>query len=86
LLSENDCWCLWIGENPPQGERLVALGSDPKAVAARLYATLHEADDAGAVRIVVAGLPSDVAWAAVADRLRRAAVTQSASEMDAGKK
>jgi hypothetical protein len=51
-----------------------------------LYAALHEADDAGAVRIVVAGLPSDVAWAAVADRLRRAAVKQSASVMDAGKK
>ena len=85
-ISENDCWCLWIGDNPPQGEQVVALGSDPKAVAARLYAALHEADDAGAVRIVVAGLPSDVAWAAVADRLRRAAVTQSASVMDAGKK
>jgi hypothetical protein len=51
-----------------------------------LYAALHEADNAGAGRIVVSGLPSTNAWAAVSDRLRRAAVMKPASEMDAGKK
>lgn len=85
-ISEKDVWCLWIGDNPPHGERVVALGVSPKAVAARLYAALHEADDAGAVWIVVAGLPSDAAWSAVADRLRRAAVTKPASVMAVGKK
>lgn len=85
-IAEKDVWCLWIGDNPPHGERLVALGVTPKTVAVRLYAALHEADDAGAVRIVVAGLPSDAAWSAVADRLRRAAVTKPASVMVVGKK
>jgi len=84
-LSENSCWCLWIGDNAPQGERAVALGADPKTVAARLYAALHEADDAGAGRIIVIGLPLGSAWVAIADRLRRAAVTKSASVIDAGK-
>lgn len=86
MTSASDVWCFWIGDNPPQGERVVTLGSDPKTVAARLYAALHEADNAGAGRIVVSGLPSTNAWAAVSDRLRRAAVTKPASEMDAGKK
>ncbi|MFM2222883.1 MAG: hypothetical protein RLZZ78_1140 [Armatimonadota bacterium] len=86
LLSDDGVWLLWMGENPPQGERVVALGMDPKAVAARLYAAMHQADDAGARRIVVAGLPTGPAWVAVADRLRRAAVTKPAGVMDSGKK
>jgi NADPH-dependent 2,4-dienoyl-CoA reductase/sulfur reductase-like enzyme len=46
-------------------------------------------DDVKQRRVVVVGGGAAgmlAAWAAVADRLRRAAVTQSASVMDAGKK
>jgi L-threonylcarbamoyladenylate synthase len=38
-----------------------------------LYGTLHELDDAAVDAIVVQAVPSDDAWAAVADRLHRAA-------------
>jgi len=55
---------------------MLPLGVQPKEVAAKLYAGLHLADDAGAQRIVIAGLPNGADWAAVADRLRRAAVTK----------
>ena len=74
-MSGADVWLLWIGENPPMGERILPLGVRPKEVATKLYAGLHLADDAGAKRIVIAGLPNGADWAAVADRLRRAAVT-----------
>ena len=76
VMSAPDVWTFWIGENPPVGERVVLLGEQPKVVAAKLYACLHQADDAGAKRIVIAGLPNGAEWAAVADRLCRAAVTK----------
>jgi len=75
-MSDPDVWTFWIGDNPPVGERVVPLGEQPKVVATKLYAGLHQADDAGAKRIVIAGLPIGAEWAAVADRLRRAAVTK----------
>ena len=75
-MSGTDVWLLWIGEYPPMGERILPLGVQPKEVATKLYACLHQADDAGAKRIVIAGLPNGADWAAVADRLRRAAVTK----------
>lgn len=73
-MSGTNVWLLWIGQNPPMGERILPLGVQPKEVAAKLYAGLHLADDAGAQRIVIAGLPNGADWAAVTDRLRRAAV------------
>lgn len=75
-MSGTDVWLLWIGENPPIGERILPLGVQPKVVAATLYACLHQAEDAGAKQIVIAGLPNGANWAAVTDRLRRAAVTK----------
>ena len=75
-MSDPDVWTFWIGDNPPVGERVVPLGEQPKVVATKLYTGLHQADDAGAKRIVIAGLPIGAEWAAVADRLRRAAVTK----------
>jgi L-threonylcarbamoyladenylate synthase len=49
------------------------MPADPAGYAARLYAVLHQLDDAGLDRIVVS-LPTDAEeWAAVRDRLRRAA-------------
>jgi len=79
-------WLLWIGANAPRGDCVLDLGEDPKAVAVRLYAALHQADDAGAKRIVIAGLPDGAGWAAVADRVRRAATESPGVESGMGKK
>jgi L-threonylcarbamoyladenylate synthase len=49
------------------------LPSDPADYAAALYATLHELDALGVVRILVERPPETDAWAAVRDRLSRAA-------------
>jgi len=49
------------------------LPADPEGYARGLYAALRELDQAGADLIVVEDIPSDAAWTAVADRLRRAA-------------
>lgn len=49
------------------------LPRDPQKYARRLFATLHELDDAGVGAIVVERVPDDEAWCAVADRLARAA-------------
>lgn len=46
---------------------------DAEAFARALYAELHRCDQAGAEWIVVEAVPDDPAWAAIADRLRRAA-------------
>ena len=60
---------------PPASERLVwrQLGNRPAEYGRALYATLRELDRAGAVRILVEAVPGDEPWAAIADRLRRAA-------------
>jgi L-threonylcarbamoyladenylate synthase len=55
-------------------EPRAVLPGDPIAYAAALYAALYRLDDAGCAEIVAAAVPTDQpAWAAVADRLRRAA-------------
>lgn len=46
---------------------------DPEVYAAELYARLHQLDDAGAEVIVATWPPDRPEWAAVRDRLRRAA-------------
>jgi L-threonylcarbamoyladenylate synthase len=61
----------------PAGVRGVLLPLDAEVVAARLYALLHELDDAGFARIIVERPPEGEAWMAVRDRLGRA----SAKEM-----
>jgi L-threonylcarbamoyladenylate synthase len=48
------------------------LPADPVGYAHDLYAALREMDQAGVSLIAVEALPEDPAWAAVADRLRRA--------------
>jgi L-threonylcarbamoyladenylate synthase len=56
-----------------EGLKIVLMPAQPAAFAARLYAELHQADAQGWRHLVVA-LPSEVeAWAAVRDRLERAA-------------
>lgn len=57
--------------NPPP--HVIAMPADPDAYARRLYAALHEADAMGAVAIVIEMPPATSVWAAVRDRLARAA-------------
>jgi L-threonylcarbamoyladenylate synthase len=49
------------------------MPDDPDGYAARLYAVLHEADDAGCDVLLVDRVPGGTSWAAVRDRLERAA-------------
>jgi L-threonylcarbamoyladenylate synthase len=51
----------------------IVMPPEPAGYAARLYAALHELEDAGVERIVVSAPPDTSCWAAVHDRLRRAA-------------
>lgn len=66
---------LLLFEDTPAPEGVVRrLPRDPARYAAALYATLHELEDApGVATILVEPPPSDAAWAAVWDRLERAA-------------
>jgi L-threonylcarbamoyladenylate synthase len=57
----------------PHGAEVRFMPADPVAYAAQLYAVLHELDDAGVERILVALPPDEEAWLAIRDRLRRAA-------------
>ena len=52
---------------------LETMPPDPGRYAARLYAALHALDDAGCRLILVESPPADAAWAALRDRLARAA-------------
>jgi L-threonylcarbamoyladenylate synthase len=56
----------------PAGVTVLQLSPDPTAVAAQLYAALHQLDDAAVERIVVELPPDAEEWLAVRDRLRRA--------------
>ena len=49
------------------------MPADPNAYAARIYAALHELDDAHVTYIIVDDLPENEDWLALRDRLRRAA-------------
>jgi L-threonylcarbamoyladenylate synthase len=53
--------------------RLLTLPVEPRAYAARLYAALHELEAAGVTAIVIQRPPASSDWAAVIDRLQRAA-------------
>jgi L-threonylcarbamoyladenylate synthase len=62
----------------PEGVRGIRLPLNPEAVATRLYALLHELDDAGFERIIMERPPEGEAWMAVRDRLRRASAQEPA--------
>lgn len=49
------------------------MPKEPAAYAQKLYAALRELDSAGCERILIEAPPQDDSWAAVRDRLRRAA-------------
>jgi hypothetical protein len=56
------------------GARITAMPTDPAIYSALLYAVLHDLDEAGVDRIVVAMPPHREEWLAVHDRLWRAAL------------
>jgi L-threonylcarbamoyladenylate synthase len=60
---------------PVASDQLVwrQLGKRPAEYGRALYAALRELDRVGAARILVEGVPDEEPWAAIADRLRRAA-------------
>ena len=60
----------------PENVRGILLPMDADVVAARLYALLHELDDAGFERVVMEHPPEGEAWLAVRDRLRRASAKE----------
>lgn len=67
----------------PQNMKLGGVAILPRAPAAfarALYAQLHKADATGARLIIVEAPPEQPAWAAINDRLRRAASAESKSK------
>jgi L-threonylcarbamoyladenylate synthase len=63
---------LWI-ERRAEAARTIAMPKDPAAYASVLYERLHDADVEGWDWIAVEEPPRDPAWAAIRDRLERAA-------------
>jgi L-threonylcarbamoyladenylate synthase len=57
----------------PSLHEVVALPDDARGYARLLYASLHALDEAGCDVILVEDVPDTAEWAAVRDRLRRAA-------------
>lgn len=60
------------------GDAVLALPTDPDAAAAALYELLHQLDAASGSRILAELPPDTPAWAAVRDRLTRAATPPDA--------
>lgn len=57
----------------PRIAPVIRMPDDPAGYASRLYAALHELDDAGCDLILIDQPPDTPAWAGIRDRLRRAA-------------
>ncbi|HSM79632.1 MAG TPA: L-threonylcarbamoyladenylate synthase [Bryobacteraceae bacterium] len=64
------CW-----SEPGSGIRAIQMPADPRAYAAALYSTLHALDAENLDWIAVECPPHEPEWAAILDRLRRAAAT-----------
>jgi L-threonylcarbamoyladenylate synthase len=76
-LTQNGFRVGWLSlenQHAPQPGNTVRIDMpcEPAAYAARLYAALHDLDDAGVDRIVVDLPPQGQDWLAIHDRLRRA--------------
>ncbi len=74
-----------LARSAPPASAQVAWRSMPAAAAAygrALYAALRALDAAGADRILVESVPAEEPWAAIADRLARAAARGEAREDD----
>ncbi len=63
---------LWITRSAASA-RSIQMPNDPAAYAARLYGALHELDSEDWTSITVEPPPGTLEWAAILDRLRRAA-------------
>lgn len=59
-------------------EEVVHMPADPDAYAHRLYAALHQLDDAGCTLLLVERVPDGERWTGVRDRLQRASYTPGA--------
>ena len=64
---------LVIDSSPGGAEEIVRMPGEPAGYAQRLYATLHDLDEAGYDVVFVERVPEGDAWAGVRDRLERAA-------------
>jgi len=71
-LPEGSGAYLYVEHERP-GPRAVKMPADPVSYAGRLYRVLHELDREGLAWIAVEALPGDESWAAIRDRLNRAA-------------
>lgn len=65
-------WLTWRHVADVAGAVRHTMPGNAVEYAARLYAVLHELDDAGVDRIIVAMPPDSEEWHAIGDRLRRA--------------
>lgn len=74
LLCGDGCLAEKIQDN---ALRTIVAPADPAGYAHVLYAAMHELDSCGAKRILVQAPPSEAAWAAVNDRLGRAAADKN---------
>ncbi len=63
----------WQAAGAPAGVLWEPMPDDPEMSSRTLYATVRRLDRAGAGRILVQAPPAGERWAAIADRLRRAA-------------
>lgn len=71
--SEGAVGALLLAGDAPDAMHVVRMPGDTAAYAARLYAALHDLDDAGCATILVETPPLDTEWTGVRDRLTRAA-------------
>jgi len=62
----------------------INAGQRPEAYAHVLYAHLRTLDKAGCARILVQEAPGDERWAAIRDRLQRAAAAATGHELTEG--
>jgi len=75
LAAQGLAVAVWSPVAPPRAATWLPQPAQPDACAHRLYDTLRALDAAGAARILIARPPGLDTWAAVADRLARAAAT-----------
>ncbi len=69
-------WLTFVQPQNPAGAIAITMPTEPAPYAARLYAALHELDDAAVERIIVELPPEGSEWLAIHDRLRRGATPE----------
>lgn len=70
--NHKSCAALLIGEGAKPACPVIALSTEPEAVAEQLYSALHELDGMKVDQLLVELPAKTAAWAAVLDRLTRA--------------